>query len=136
MNCCTTPQDKVSFTPTNHPELRQYLGYRHPITNIGMITRTVADDAGVHIDAIKSRMRGRPLPDLRKICYFYCRKLVMIAPGVQVPLKKIGEYFDRDHSSIIYSIAEYESLYRHNNDFRKMAISAAKAIETRLGLQV
>jgi chromosomal replication initiation ATPase DnaA len=60
------------------------------------ILKCVCDTMGVTVDQIRGRRRLRKYVEARHLFYYICRTETIL------PLYKIGEFVNRDHSTVIY----------------------------------
>lgn len=70
----------------------------------------------LHVDKsqILSKSRAMPERDARHIAIHLIRK------KTKLPLKEIGRYFKRDHSTVINSLNVVDGLILHNKRFNKV----------------
>ena len=86
------------------------------------IKKTIDDFSGLDI-SIKCR---EPLyVDYRFIYYYMCKKYAR----KNITLKRIGEAINRDHSSVIYGLKQYENLHDTCAVFRRKVIKIEKLIK-------
>lgn len=73
---------------------------------------TVADIYGITADDIKSKNRTQTVSTARNICMFVIRTLTGIT------LKNTGEYFGKDHATVMNSISRVEKDMKINQTFK------------------
>lgn len=74
---------------------------RHAITP-EQILQKVAENYGIRVDDLKGRAQTREAVLPRQLAMYVCRH------SLKMPLTKIGELFDRDHSTVMASIRQIE----------------------------
>lgn len=95
-------------------ELRRAKKVFQEQNKISIIASGVCDKMGIHLDELTSNNRYRPLPDARKIVAHQAR-------SAGHKLTAIGNYLNRDHSSICMMIKEYKSRNKFDPRFRELA---------------
>jgi chromosomal replication initiation ATPase DnaA len=78
------------------------------------ITEHVADAFHVRSELLLSRRRTQHIAYSRAVAQFLCRKLTKNS------FPDIGEFFDRDHSSVIHSYQLIERRMQQDSAFRRM----------------
>lgn len=93
-----------------------------PITVEKIITE-VADVYGVTPEAIRSSKRSSQISTARKVAIYVVHEIT------QMSLQAIGTKFGgRDHSTIVYSISNVESLMKRDETFRQLVEDLIKSI--------
>lgn len=99
-----------------------------PVTPTDVI-ETVAETAGVTLQAIKSRSRKRELVEARQIA------MTLLKSETKMTLKTIGSFFSgRDHTTVIHAINTVEDLTETDKLFRrKYEICRSRVVGLMLG---
>ena len=93
-----------------------------PIT-VEKIIAEVADVYGVTPEDIRSTKRSSQISTARKVAVYVVREIT------QMPLQAIGtEFGGRDHSTIVYSISNVESLMKRDEHFKQLVEDTIKNI--------
>lgn len=82
-------------------------------TDPELIISVVSERLGITVDQIKSNTRKRDIVEAR----FIAVALIMIA-NPEFTLKKVGEIFNRDHSTIVYARDNFNHLIKTNKVFQ------------------
>ena len=87
--------------------LRDMVAVNEPIPlGPDQIVRTTAAAYGFSIDEVTSPSRKQPLVLCRQISMYLCRELTDLS------LPRIGEYFARDHSTVLHSVEKVKRILR------------------------
>lgn len=76
------------------------------------IVEMVATHYGLSSDDIRGKKRDRQTAEARGVAMYLIRK------RMKITYPKIGEYFSRDHSFVIYYSQKVEQRIRSDNDFK------------------
>ena len=76
----------------------QLVGSEKPDITLEYIRQTVADHFNVTIQDLNGRKRTQSIVTPRQIAMYLCRKIL------DTPLPAVGDFFDRDHSTVIHSV--------------------------------
>lgn len=96
----TKPQVTFSTFMNNHEELER-------------IASIVSESYGIPIEVLKSRTRRREVLIPRQVIMDYAYKTE------ELTQKYIGNYFNRDHSTVINAIQQVSDLYETNKTFKR-----------------
>lgn len=124
------------FTPILHPlslkqfnvlsELRQDAYLKHPewftALNIDDIVFAVCSHFKLPVNEVLGMCRKRELTIPRQIAIYFCKK------KTKASLKYIGAHFNRDHSTIIYSVSVVEDLMDSDKAYKKMVKEISDAL--------
>lgn len=96
---------------------------QHALTSEKII-QAASDHYGIHPDDILGKAQSRDCTLPRQISMYLCRK------HLKIPFTKIGEIFDRDHSTVISSVRSVQESY----EAREIEFSSAiTEIEKKIG---
>lgn len=90
--------------------------------SISSIVREVASYYNVEVSEIKSKKRTKVIIDARNVAIYIARKIT------QYSTTEIGNYFDRDHSTITHSIDKVEKEVKINADLSSSIESIEQTI--------
>lgn len=80
------------------------------------IINAVSDVMGITLEQIKSKSRLRVYVTARFLICHYLRKYTKMS------LKDIGRVIgNRDHSTVLYQLEQYDNLMLYDHDFRKLS---------------
>jgi chromosomal replication initiator protein len=71
-----------------------------------MIIRTTASAFGYSVEDVLSSSRKQPLVLCRQVAMYLCRELTDLS------LPKIGESFNRDHTTVLHSVEKVKRILR------------------------
>ena len=83
------------------------------------IAAIVSEAFGVSAEDVLSKKRDLEIMKGRLCLY----KILYVLGGTH---KAIGKVLDRNHTTIMHGVSEFDSLYLHNDEFRVMADKAFK----------
>lgn len=93
------------------------------------IINVVSEHTGISVYDIKSKRRLRRFVEARCIVAYQLRALN------RNTLKEIGRLLGgKDHSTVLYWIANYENLFAQDKEFRKLAIVIERDLNGRSGV--
>ena len=80
---------------------------------------------------IKEKSRKKERMDVLKIFCHYARRLIVNVHGETVfTLNFIGEYINRDHATVMWSVKKHEEFVLINSDYRLLSKSIIDRIKT------
>lgn len=79
----------------------------------------------VNPQLVTKRSRKQPYPRVRMVCYYILRQ------HCKTPLMKIGKYFNRDHSTVMFALESYEFLRINDRELRQKFIAIEKEFAAR-----
>lgn len=90
---------------------RQYL-YADAKDMASVALQVVCKATGIIPNELLSTSRKRELVWPRFILITYMRR------ELSMTLKDIGKFFNRDHSTVLYAISQYDNLYMYDREFK------------------
>ncbi len=93
--------------------IKEYLGATSKRLNSTIITSSVADFYDINPTSLKGKKRNRDILIPRQIAMFLIRELT------DKSLEEIGDFFDRDHSTVLNSIKRVKSLIEENKTIKR-----------------
>jgi chromosomal replication initiator protein len=112
---------RVSATFVEETLVRQAL-QKPPTINVERIATIVCEHFSVSQSDLYSRRRSRHIAVPRQLAMYLCR----IHLGTSYP--RIGELFERDHSTAIHAISTTEGRLQHDTAFREMLDRIERAL--------
>ena len=88
-----------------------------------MIVDETADYFGLERDDLISKSRSRPLTTARHVAMYLLRELTGLS------LIKIGEQFDRDHTTALHGIKKIEALMPARGNIYRQVLDLTKRIK-------
>lgn len=76
----------------------------------GQLLSAVAEKFGMRVDELTGRGQSREMAQPRQLAMYLCRELL------KLPFVKIGELFDRDHSTVMTSVRQIEQRLKDPQD--------------------
>tara|TARA_Y100000996_G_scaffold414725_1_gene406549 strand:- start:6733 stop:7227 length:495 start_codon:yes stop_codon:yes gene_type:complete len=81
-----------------------------------IIATSVCDEVGISLDQLKSKDRHARITEARKIFAHLGRRLYMYT------LRTLGEYINRDHSTMVIAINKCEDWIETDHQFRELYV--------------
>tara|TARA_B100000963_G_C22402771_1_gene569605 strand:+ start:157 stop:630 length:474 start_codon:yes stop_codon:yes gene_type:complete len=81
---------------------------------MGIIANSVCDEVGISLDELKSKDRHAKITEARKIFAHLGRRLYMYTH------RRLGEYMNRDHSTMVVAINRCEDFIETDQQFRDL----------------
>ncbi len=103
--------------------VKEFLGSASRRLNPASITSVTADVFGVNKEALKGKKRKREILVPRQVAMFLIRDLT------NLPLEEIGEYFDRDHSTVVNSIKRVNTLMDQDPSFKRQVEEVKRSLD-------
>jgi len=103
--------------------VKEFLGSASRRLNPASITSVTADVFGVNKDALKGKKRKREILVPRQVAMFLIRDMT------NLPLEEIGEYFDRDHSTVVNSIKRVKILLDQDASFKRQVEEVKRSLD-------
>ncbi len=102
--------------------ITEYLGASSRRLNPSSITSTVGDFFGVNPNALKGKKRKREILVPRQISMFLIRDLTDLS------LEEIGDFFERDHSTVLNAIKRVNSMMSDNSLFKRKILDIRESL--------
>lgn len=93
--------------------VKEYLGSASRRLNPSAITSFTADSFSVNPEALKGKKRKREILIPRQVAMFLIRDLT------DLPLEEVGEFFGRDHSTVVNAIKRVKSMMEQDSSFKR-----------------
>lgn len=93
--------------------IKEYLGASSKRLNPTTITSAVADFFNINPNSLKGKKRNREILVPRQIAIFLIRELT------DKSLEEIGDFFERDHSTVLNSIKRVKTLIEENSAIKR-----------------
>lgn len=103
--------------------VKEYLGSASRRLNPASITSVTADVFGVNKEALKGKKRKREILVPRQVAMFLIRDLT------ELPLEEIGDYFGRDHSTVVNSIKRVKILMDQDASFKRQVEEVKRSLD-------
>jgi len=88
------------------------------------IVQTVAELFGIRTDDLFSKVQSREFVLPRQVAMYFCRT------KLKMPFMKIGDFFDRDHSTVMSSVKLIQkSIEKHDRDTVDLVSSISKKLK-------
>ena len=91
-----------------------------------LVVKVVSEIFNVSVEDMESKGRGRPLLYARKFVWYYLKY------STEMSLSALGKLFNRDHSTVINSLEDYDWLYDNVPSFRIKCDSSISLIKQSL----
>lgn len=104
--------------------VREYLGSASKRLNPSSITTVTADVFGINKDALKGKKRKREVLIPRQVSMYLIRDLT------DLPLEEIGDFFDRDHSTVVNAIKRIKSLMEQDTAFKRQVEEIKRSLDS------
>ncbi|MFA6619428.1 MAG: helix-turn-helix domain-containing protein, partial [Candidatus Neomarinimicrobiota bacterium] len=92
--------------------------------NPSSITTVTADVFGINKDALKGKKRKREVLIPRQVSMYLIRDLT------DLPLEEIGDFFDRDHSTVVNAIKRIKSLMEQDTAFKRQVEEIKRSLDS------
>jgi chromosomal replication initiator protein len=86
------------------PGIKRYNKFKNKKDLMTAILTTVAKTSGISVAQILGRSRRREIVDARYLSMYLVQDIMKAGPS------RIGEFFCRDHSSVIHAVRQYRTL--------------------------
>lgn len=97
---------------------------------LDVVARAVCSTCEIEADDFRSQARYREFSDARKIFYHLCRKEFF-----EYTCKRLGEYTNRDHSSVVIALQRCDDFLEMDSEFRSRYMKCRAKAVTALKLQ-
>lgn len=102
--------------------ITEYLGSSSRRLNPSSITSAVGEYFGINPNALKGKKRKREILVPRQVSMFLLRDLTNLS------LEEIGNYFDRDHSTVLNAIKRINSLISEDSFFKRKILDIRESL--------
>jgi chromosomal replication initiator protein len=103
--------------------VKEFLGSASRRLNPASITAVTADVFGVNKEALKGKKRKREILVPRQVAMFLIREMT------ELPLEEIGDYFERDHSTVVNAIKRVNTLMEQDPSFSRQVEEVKRSLE-------
>ncbi len=103
--------------------VKEFLGSASRRLNPASITSVTADVFGVNKEALKGKKRKREILVPRQVAMFLIRDMT------NLPLEEIGDYFGRDHSTVVNSIKRVKILMDQDVSFKRQVEEVKRSLD-------
>lgn len=93
--------------------------------NVDMLTRETAEITGTTVSDIAGRKRTDSVSRARSLIWFIIR--THFEPSV--PYEKIGDYFNRDHGTVIHGVRLTMERFKHESDLRHCYLTICEELD-------
>ena len=93
-----------------------YKGKPETVPTVPLILAEVARYYSVDETQILSKRKTKGISDARSVAIYLCRSMTSLS------LPEIGQEFDRDHSTVLYSVQKVEKSLKSGDDAIKTAV--------------
>lgn len=94
------------------------------LKNIETIAAIVSVESGVTIEDMQGRKKNSDTIDARQVAIYLCRTLLKESSI------KIGKYFNRDHSTVLYTVEVIESyIFQKDERIHDLILTCQKKIQ-------
>lgn len=104
--------------------LKNIYVYQENDITVDAIMRVVSEHFGITVDELTSASRKRNLAYPRQISMFLCRQLT------NKSLPKIGEEFQRDHSTVMHSCDKIDAEIKVNENLRNIIMELSEKLKS------
>jgi chromosomal replication initiator protein len=94
--------------------LKEFITNDNKIVKVTDIQKFISQQFKISLEQLKSKSRARAINYPRQIAYYLCRKYT------DSTLETIGKLFNRNHSSVIRALNQFEILLRTNRGVRDL----------------
>ncbi|MCX8012348.1 MAG: chromosomal replication initiator protein DnaA [Desulfobacterota bacterium] len=94
--------------------LKEFIQNDNKIIKVTDIQKFISQQFKISLEQLKSKSRARAINYPRQIAYYLCRKYT------DSTLETIGKFFNRNHSSVIRALNQFEILLRTNRGVKDM----------------
>jgi len=102
--------------------ITEYLGASSRRLNPSTITSSVGDFFGINPNALKGKKRNREILVPRQVSMFLLRELTNLS------LEQIGEFFGRDHSTVLNAIKRINTLMTKDSVFKRKILDIQESL--------
>ena len=103
--------------------VKEFLGSASRRLNPASITAVTADVFGVNKEALKGKKRKREILVPRQVAMFLIREMT------ELPLEEIGDFFERDHSTVVNAIKRVNTLMEQDPSFCRQVEEVKRSLE-------